>query len=178
MGRRCLLLLLIGACDKSTSPNVAAKDDDVAQREGDPWAATPTADPWAAKQAVDTKPDPEAEVAPEAPSKTPASGGLPAGTYACQQMNFTPHSPPTYTSTGISFVLDGNGGYSAPHFKGGKGTVSLEGNVMSFNGGAMNGWRGYTGTVASGPFVRIRLKDPTAIATSLTRGDGMCYRQR
>lgn len=173
---------------------MAAKHDDVAQRVADPWAAKKAADPWAENPAVDTKPDPAAEesspamqpqqvrepgpVAPEAPSNAPASGGLPAGTYACQQMNYTAHSPPTYTTTGISFVLDGNGGYSAPKFDGGPGTVSFEGNVMSFNGGAMDGWRGYTGAVASGPFVRIRLKEPTAIATSLTRGDGMCYHQR
>lgn len=93
-------------------------------------------------------------------------------------MNYTANAPPTYSVTGISFVLDGNGGYSAPRFEGGPGTVSFQGNVMSFNGGAMNGWRGGLGSTASGPFVRIRLKDPTVVATSLTRGDGMCYRQR
>jgi hypothetical protein len=34
--------------------------------------------------------------------------------------------------TGISFELDGSGGYSAPSFKGGPGTVTLDGNVMTF----------------------------------------------
>lgn len=175
------MLLLAGACDNSTSAGVAAKQDEAAQRVADPWATKPTVDtqldPWAKEPPQQQVHEP-VPVAPETPSKPPASGGLPAGTYACQQMNFTAHSPPTYTLTGISFVLDGKGGYSAPHFEGGPGTVSFEGNVMSFNGGAMNGWRGYTGAIASGPFVRIRLNDPTAIATSLTRGDGMCYRQR
>jgi hypothetical protein len=37
-------------------------------------------------------------------------------------------------------------------------------------------WRhGYTGSISSGPFVRIRMKDPVAIASSLMLGDGMCY---
>jgi hypothetical protein len=112
-----------------------------------------------------------------APTKG-SSSGLPGGRYACQRMQFTVNSPPTYVPTGISFDLDGNGGYNAPSFTGGPGTVTLDGNVMTFHGGSMNGWHGFTGSISSGPFVRIRLKDPTAIATTLLLGDGMCYLQR
>lgn len=121
--------------------------------------------------------------APAAARTTPAptkgaATGMPAGRYACQQMRYTVNSPPTYVPTGISFDLDGNGGYSAPSFTGGPGTVTFDGNVMTFHAGAMNGWHGYTGSISSGPFVRIRLKDPTAIASSLLLGDGMCYLQQ
>ena len=191
-----LLLLLAGACDRSSSPGAAAKHGDPANPVPDPWTAKPAAeatpDPWTAKPAIEAKPDPWSQpsppavesrdepvpVAPAVPRDPPAREGPPAGTYACQQLNFHANTPATYSATGISFVLDGNGGYDAPSFKGGPGTVTVAGNVMSFHGGAMDGWRGYTGAVASGPFVRIRLKDPTAIATTLSRGDGMCYRKR
>ncbi len=107
-----------------------------------------------------------------------ASTGLPAGRYACQRMQYTINSPPTYVPTGISFDLDGNGGYNAPSFTGGPGTVTFDGNVMTFQGGSLNGWHGYTGSISSGPFVRIRFKDPTAIASTLLLGDGMCYLQK
>ena len=175
-----LVLLVAGACDRSTSPSAAPRQGDTANQVHDPWSASPTVeakpDPWSqpSPPAVEIRDEP-VPVAPDAP---PASEGPPAGTYACQQINVHYGTTPSYSATGISFVLDGNGGYDAPNFKGGPGTVTVEGNVMSFHGGAMDGWRGYTGAVASGPFVRIRLKDPTAIATTLSRGDGMCYRQR
>ena len=103
---------------------------------------------------------------------------MPAGVYACQQMRYTGTTIPTYAPTGISFALDGMGGYSAPHFTGGPGTVAFDGNVMSFRSGAMDGWHGYTGSTSSGPFVRIRLGDPKEVASSLKLGDANCYLQR
>ena len=86
-------------------------------------------------------------------------------------------APLPIVNAGISFELDGNGGYSARNFTGGPGTVTFEGNVMTFRGGALKDWHGYTGSTGSGPYVRIRLGDPKEIASSLKLGDAMCYLQ-
>ena len=182
-------LAVLAACDASTAKeprDLAATpaSAEPAPRGADPWASSsstePAApDPWSAT----TPPPAPADAAVPAPNREPAlaapraSVGPPAGTYACQQLDFHIDRTPTYRVTGISFVLDGRGGYRTPNFAGGPGTISVDGDVLTFEGGAMNGWHGYVGTATS-PFVRIRLKDPTAIATTLLRGDGMCYRQR
>ena len=110
-------------------------------------------------------------------SDAPAQA-MPAGKYACMTLRYTVNSPPTYVPAGITFELDGKGGYSASSFTGGPGAVSFDGNVMSFTGGALDTWHGYTGSTDSGPFVRIRMKDPTTIARSLELGDAMCYLQK
>ncbi len=176
MHRCAVLVMLVGACEKRAEPPASQP---AAAPARDPWAGTPSEahpDPWA--RAASEVPSASTEPAPTTAPAGGDGGGLPAGTYACQQMRYTVNSPPTYVPTGISFELDGNGGYSAPHFTGGGGTVSFDGNVMMFTGGAMNGWHGYSGSTGSGPYVRIRMKEPTAIATELRLGDANCYLQK
>jgi hypothetical protein len=46
--------------------------------------------------------------------------------------------------------------------------VSFDGNVMTFTGGAMNGWHATSTRPRRG---RICMKDPTAIETQLRLGD-------
>jgi hypothetical protein len=180
MWRCAVFLLVVGACDKKAP----AKRDPWASKDEKPSEPTPSAnaDPWASKgdpAPTPSEPTPTEPTQPSTPSEPPASGdGMPAGTYACQQMRYTANTSPTYVPVGISFELDGNGGYSAPNFSGGPGTVSFEGKVVSFNGGAMNGWRGFAGATSSTEFIRIRLKATSEVATDLRLGDGMCYRQR
>jgi hypothetical protein len=116
-----------------------------------------------------------AQPAPNAP----AAGGLNDGRYACQSLNIQMMGGAPTVQWQVAalppFTVEGN----AYETSSGSGSLSVEGQVVTFTDGPYDGWRGFAGTDGTGPYVLFDGKEHHRVRTDgAKRGDLKCYRQR
>ena len=170
-----IALLNVGGCHACLAV-LLSDDDDAGHASAAPTAtATATnAEPVPAFTPLEnTTAAPTTTAAP--PVVAQGSGG--SGRYACLQLRITvlggvkityvPGVLPGFTITGGTYESGGT-----------TGTVTQEGAILAFRGGNYDGWRGYTGTDSTGPFVQFKNGKPQEPEPQLKHMDYKCYRQK
>ena len=195
--RGVVVIASLVACSNPAKPGAGSGS---ATPAADPWSTTNAAppaapDPWQANAdpAMPNQPAPSPRASPPEPAepphaqattpsvpepaaRQPASETVPSGRYACQVLYVGANQMPTYMPSTLGTVeIDANGGYHALGFRGAEGTTAIQGDLLVFSGGSMNGWAATFGTTASGRYIHFSGTDFAHPTKSARRGDSMCY---
>jgi hypothetical protein len=88
----------------------------------------------------------------------------------------TVNAPPYYMPSTLGTIeIDANGGYRAPGFRDGAGTTAINGDLLVFSGGSMNGWAATFGVTQTGRYIHFSGSDFAHPGKSARRGDSMCF---
>lgn len=174
----CVGLAAVSADAPNPSSGNAPEPPNSPAQPTSPTEPTPPAPPGPSPpRAPDPRPSPS-------PIPSPKRGGDTAsvdGRYECFQIRIIMGPNFSTQTQWVPGALPGftiaSGAYTSA---GGGGSISVAAPIVSFDGGAYNGWRGTSGANSTGAYIYFRGKDhgnpqPNEGAKS---GDYQCYRQK